>query len=79
MARIGDSRGIRIPKTIIEQCGFGECVGLRIERDRLVVSRDHPPRFGWAAAFRAAGSSTSDEMPLEATPSNDFDPAEWRW
>jgi len=79
MARIGNSRGIRIPKPAIEQCGFGERVDLRIERDRLVVSPDHPPRSGWVEAFRAAGSSTSDEMPLEAAPSNDFDREEWRW
>jgi hypothetical protein len=64
---------------MMEPCGFGERVGLRIERDRLVVSRDHPPRFGWAAAFQAAGSSARDEMRLEAAPSNDFDREEWRW
>ena len=64
---------------MIEPCGFGERVGLRIERDRLVVSPVHPPRFGWAEAFRAAGSSASDEMPLEAAPSMDFDRKEWRW
>lgn len=79
LVRIGNSRGIRIPKPMIEQCGFGTRVDLRIERDRLVVAPDHPPRSGWAEAFRAAGSSASDEMPLEASPSNDFDREEWRW
>ncbi len=79
LVRIGNSRGIRIPKPMIEQCGFGERVDLRMERDRLVVSPDHPPRSGWAETFRAAGSAASDEVPLEAAPSNKFDREEWRW
>lgn len=29
--RIGNSRGIRIPKPLIEQCGLGEAVDLRVE------------------------------------------------
>ena len=38
LVRIGNSRGIRIPKPIIEQCGFGERVELRVENHRLIVS-----------------------------------------
>jgi antitoxin MazE len=79
VVRIGNSRGIRIPKPIIQQCGFGARVDLRIERDSLVVSPDRPPRSGWVEAFRAAGPSGSDEVLLETTPANEFDREEWRW
>jgi antitoxin MazE len=79
LVRIGNSRGVRIPKPMIEQCGFGERVDLRIERNRLVVAPDLPPRSGWNAAFSASGSSSDDEMPLETLPSSDFDREEWRW
>jgi len=79
IVRIGNSRGIRIPKPIIEQCGFGESVELRVEKDRLIVSPRHAPRDGWEEAFRAAGSSADDELLLEGVGPNEFDHKEWEW
>jgi len=38
LARIGNSRGIRILKPLIEQCGFGDQVELRVTPDGLVVA-----------------------------------------
>ena len=78
IVRIGNSRGIRIPKPIIEQCGFEETVELRVENDHLVISPAHRPRQGWEEAFRAAGSSAHDELLLD-TPESQFDREEWRW
>jgi antitoxin MazE len=73
LVRIGNSRGIRIPKPILEQCGFEHAVELRIENDRLVIAQAHLPREGWEEAFRAAGPSTHDEVPLDTLPANQFD------
>ncbi len=41
LVRIGNSRGVRIPKPFIEQCGLGETVELRVANDCL-VRQDHP-------------------------------------
>ena len=79
LVRIGNSRGIRIPKPLIEQCGFGDTVQLRIEQHRLVIAPDRHPRQGWKKAFAAAGSSARDPSPLETLPPNDFDAEEWTW
>ena len=79
LVRIGNSRGIRIPKPIIEQCGFGETVEVRVERDCLVVSPERRPRQGWSDAFRASGSAETDELMLQAAESNNFDREEWKW
>ena len=79
LVRIGNSRGIRIPKPLIEQCGLGDVVDLRAERGRLIVSPQHRPRQGWAEAFRAAGSVANDELLIENMPRNEFDSQEWRW
>jgi antitoxin MazE len=79
LVRIGNSRGIRIPKPIIEQCRLGDTVELRIEKDRLVISPDRAPRQGWDEAFRAAGPSDSDPLLLASVPPNNFDRAEWKW
>ena len=57
LVRIGNSRGIRIPKAILEQCGLQEAAQLRVEKDCLVIAREHRPRQGWEEAFFAAGPS----------------------
>lgn len=79
LVRIGNSRGIRIPKPILEQCGFRDTVELTIEEDHLVVSPEHRPRQGWVEAFRTAGPSVRDELLLETLSANDFDSEDWQW
>jgi antitoxin MazE len=79
LVRIGNSRGIRIPKPFLEQCGFEDAVDLRIENNCLVIAPARRPREGWEEAFRAAGPSVHDELPLETLPPNRFDREDWRW
>ena len=78
LVRVGNSRGIRIPKPIIEQCGFEDVVELQVENNRLVIAPVRQPREGWDEAFRAAGSSADEEL-LHAVPANQFDREEWQW
>jgi antitoxin MazE len=78
LVRIGNSRGIRIPKPVIQQCGFGNMVELHVEQNRLVIAPDHAPRQGWKDAFANAASSASDPL-LLALPTNEFDAEEWTW
>lgn len=79
LVRIGNSRGIRIPKPLIEQCGFGDTVEVSVERDRLVIAPDRSPRQGWKEAFATAGPSAHDPLLLDALPPNRFDSGEWSW
>lgn len=76
---VGNSRGLRIPKPILEQCGFRDAVELRVEKNRLVITPERRPRQGWEEAFRAGGPSAQDELLLGAIAGNDFDREEWRW
>jgi antitoxin MazE len=79
LVRIGNSRGIRIPKVVLEQCGLQDVADLRVEKDRLVIVRERCPRQGWEEAFIAARPSSNDELLLEASPSSAFDHEDWRW
>lgn len=79
LVRIGNSRGIRIPKPIIEQCRLGDTVELRIEQDRLLIFPHRAPRQGWDEAFHAAGTAEGDKLLLESLPANRFDREEWQW
>jgi antitoxin MazE len=77
LVRIGNSRGVRIPKPIIEQCGFRDTVELSIENNRLVISPHRRPREGWEEAFRKIAGVQKDELLLPGP--NDFDNEEWEW
>jgi antitoxin MazE len=77
LVRIGNSRGIRIPKPLIEQVGLGETVDLRVEDHCLVISAEQRPRQGWEEAFLAAGSAARDEIMLDVRGA--FDREEWKW
>ena len=79
IVRIGNSRGIRIPKPLIEQCGLEGTVELSVENDRLVISPGRRLRQGWQEAFQNAGSPEHDELLLESMRANDFDRKEWKW
>ncbi len=78
LMRIGKSCGIRIPKPLIEPCGLGDAVDLRVENERIIISPERQPRDGWNERFRRAGSSADDELLLDTGP-NKFDRKEWRW
>ena len=79
LVRIGNSRGIRIPKPLIEQCKLGDTVELQAEDDRLVITGNRVPRQGWNEAFREAGQAEGDHLLLEPLPPNQFDREEWKW
>lgn len=79
LVRIGNSKGIRIPKPLIEQCRLRDAVELRIEDDKLVIAAAREARQGWDEAFRAANSLKPDPLLLASVPANKFDEEEWEW
>jgi antitoxin MazE len=76
LVAVGNSRGVRLPKAIIEQCGFGDAVEMTVEDGRVVLSRPAAPRAGWAEAF-VGGEEAVLLLPDDA--SAEWDEAEWRW
>lgn len=60
ITHIGNSKGIIIPKAIIEQCGFKERVNLEVKDNCLVISpQTDRLRQGWSEAIIAAGGSNN--------------------
>ena len=48
IVKIGNSRGIRIPKPLIAQAGIQEEVEISLEENRLVITPAGHPRSDWA-------------------------------
>ena len=74
---IGNSKGIRIPKALLEHCGFAQSVEIKIEDNKIVLSRIVPLRNGWEDAFKAMAANQDDV--LLDTPTTAFDDSEWQW
>ena len=61
LVRIGNSRGLRLAKPLIEQLGFKDEVDMRAEGGALVIRPSRVVRAGWAEAaahLAASGCST---------------------
>ncbi len=76
--KIGNSRGIRIPKVIIDQVGLGDEVEIDVQRDQLIIRPAVRPRYGWDEQFQAMAQHGDDRLLDEPTPTH-WDRSEWKW
>ncbi|MDO8713980.1 MAG: AbrB/MazE/SpoVT family DNA-binding domain-containing protein [Polynucleobacter sp.] len=76
--QIGNSRGVVIPKAILEQVGFDDEAELVVEGGRLVLSKPKKnPREGWAEDSKAISEAGEDTLVLGDF-SNEGD-EDWVW
>jgi len=80
IVRIGNSRGIRIPKVLLEQAGLAGEVEISVQDNALVVKAARGPRAGWEAAFEEMAARGDDALLDEGPPSlTRWDEDEWEW
>lgn len=75
--QIGNSQGIRIPKTLLEETRMSGEVELEAHPDGILIRNIRKPRSGWHEAFRVL-SDLEDDVSLDARPTR-FDQKEWQW
>ncbi len=78
LVSIGNSKGVRIPRSIIKACGFGEQVEMRVSEGAVVLTPARNLREGWNRAFEkmAAGD---DALLVPESMAHEWDEAEWEW
>lgn len=80
IVRIGNSRGVRIPKPILEQTGLRGEVDISAEKDAVVIRPASRPRAGWAAAFRDMAQRGEDRLLDDVGPTlSAWDEEAWEW
>lgn len=80
IVQIGNSKGIRIPKAILKQCGFTSNAELHVENDKIIIAPIKGSiRQGWEKKFKKAAISKADMMPDIQAFSNEFDVKDWQW
>ena len=78
IVRIGNSRGIRLPKPLLEEAGLGEEVELRAPEGSILISPATGRRAGWAKAAQLLHQRAEDRA-LDTPLATRFDRLEWKW
>lgn len=78
LVRIGNSRGIRLPKPLIEEAGLSEEVEIRARQGSIIILPVAGVRSGWAEAARQLQQSNEKGL-LDAPVSTRFEKRDWKW
>jgi antitoxin MazE len=80
IVKIGNSKGVRIPKLMLERSNLSEEVELEAETDRIIIRSMRPPRHGWERAFRLMAQRGDDSLLDQTSPARTrWDEDEWQW
>ncbi len=74
---VGNSKGIRIPKAILEQCRFNKEAELEVQGDALLIKPVKKVREGWDNAFQLMHERKEDTLVI--SDALDMEMANWKW
>lgn len=75
---IGNSKGLRLSKAVLEQTGITGPVELEVRGREIVVRAARAPRMGWDEAF-AKMAAAGDDALLDPAQPTEFDKDDWQW
>ena len=73
---IGNSKGIRLSKTLLEKYNITDKVELILEEDFIILKPKIEPRKGWEDAFKKMHENSDDQLLLNDV-FEDEDLGEW--
>lgn len=79
VVKIGNSKGIRIPKPMLEQSGIENEVDLEAEEGQIVIRAVRHAREGWDAAFAEMAERGDDKLLDDVPSTTTWDEEEWEW
>jgi len=78
--QIGNSKGIRLSKSLLEQYDMKDEVLLEAKKDAIVIRPVTSPRKGWEQSFKNMRLSEDDALLDDKTElDSDWDKEEWLW
>ena len=60
--KIGNSRGIRLSKSILEKYNISDRVEIILEKGRIILKPIENPRKNWEIAFKKMHSENDDQL-----------------
>ncbi len=75
--KIGNSKGLRLPKTILKKYNIKDSVDLVLEEDQIIIKPVSKKREGWDEAFEKM-SQNKEDNPVMDDVFVDEDFEEWK-
>ncbi|MBK8391974.1 MAG: AbrB/MazE/SpoVT family DNA-binding domain-containing protein [Saprospiraceae bacterium] len=63
--QIGNSKGLRLSKTILEKYDIGDTVNMRMEDKFIIIEPISKPRTDWAKSFKEMRKNGHDELLID--------------
>lgn len=60
--QIGNSKGFRLSKTLIEKYNIKDKVELILEKEQIIIKPISSPRKGWEKAFKEMNENGEDQL-----------------
>ena len=81
IVKIGNSRGVRIPKSFIDESGLKRDVELEVSDGRIIIKPISKSRESWGSAFQKMAKNKDDVLLDSETLSSqsEWDTKEWEW
>ena len=81
VVKIGNSRGIRIPKSLIHESGLKEDVELELGDGQIIIKPVSVNRANWDTAFKKMAKNKDDILMDQQTlyEASSWDKADWVW
>ena len=79
LVSIGNSRGVRIPKPLIEQCGLTGKIEMDIRDRMILIYSPRRARSGWEKAFQQMARLGDDKLLEPTLNATRWDDEDWQW
>lgn len=77
---VGNSRGLRIPKALLEEAGLKDEIEISVKNGQLLITSIEEPRKGWSLEFAKMAERKDDLLLDQVLPeSTTWDDSEWQW
>ena len=76
---IGNSKGVRIPASVIKACGLCDELEMHVENGVILLAPARHVREEWGAAFHKMATAGDDAPVIPEAVGNDFDTEDWAW
>lgn len=76
--QIGNSKGVRIPASILKECALTEEITMDIVKGSLIIKPlQKNPRSGWNESFQSIKLNDDDKLVIDDL--IDIDDMQWEW
>lgn len=79
LIKIGNSRGVRIPKPYLQECGLKDEIVMEVREGSIVISPKKRSRSGWEEQFGKMAQAGDDRLLDEEQPGTDWERNDWEW